>query len=180
MAATGNWSRRDWLDEVQAITAAAGCVAEGDYDAGRGVPRHAFIYRRAITSVWTRYRQEWAYCLRFVPKPENEIRPARLNAELENTDMTLLRNLPKALDQLSLSQQWLIRQLFWQGATQGGLALILRISQQAVSRRKERALKRLRRLLEMTCRSHLAPKAIAALAFLEQTLDFFPVPDCGL
>ena len=47
----GNWSPRDWLDEVQAIAAAAGCVAEGDYDAGRGVPRNAFIYRRAIASV---------------------------------------------------------------------------------------------------------------------------------
>jgi len=176
----GNWSRRDWLDEVQAITAAAGCVAEGDYDAGRGVPRNAFIYRRAIASVWTRYRQEWAYCLRSVSKPESEIRHAPLDAEIENTDTRLLRNLRKALDQLSLSEQWLIRQIFWQGATQGGLAGILRISQQAVSRRRERALKHLRRLLGVTFRSHLASKAIAACAFLDQALDFFSVLDCGL
>src|ERR1043166_1604681 len=60
-----NLSAHDWLDEVKAITAAACCQAELDYDFERGVPLSAFLYQRALTCAWTRYRQEWTYALRF-------------------------------------------------------------------------------------------------------------------
>src|SRR5205809_4895153 len=61
-----NWSAHDWFDEVKAITAAARWKAELDYDFERGVPLSAFLYQRVLTCAWTRYRQEWAYALRFV------------------------------------------------------------------------------------------------------------------
>src|SRR5205823_1297674 len=52
-----NWSAHDWFDEVEAITAAACCYAEIDYDLDLGVPLSAFVYQRALTCARTRYRQ---------------------------------------------------------------------------------------------------------------------------
>jgi DNA-directed RNA polymerase specialized sigma24 family protein len=151
-----------------------------DYDAAREVPLGAFIYRQAIASTWTRYRQEWAYCLHTAPETLEEIEKVLPRRETGAIDPNLYRKLSKAFDQLSLPEQWLIRQIFWHGATQGGLALVLRISQQAVSRRKARALKHLRRLLHGEPRSHFVARLLAVCAFLNQALDFFPVLDCGL
>jgi hypothetical protein len=43
-----NWSAHDWFDEVKAMTAAARCQAELDYDFERGVPFSAFLYQRVL------------------------------------------------------------------------------------------------------------------------------------
>src|SRR5262245_10540757 len=82
----GNWSGRDWLDEVKAITATAGWLAEMDYDPGQRVPRSAFIYRRAVTSAWTRYRQEWAYCRHFACEPAGTIGLITLTSETKTSE----------------------------------------------------------------------------------------------
>jgi len=175
-----NWSERDWCGEVKAITAAAGWLADVDYDPRRGVPRSAFVYQRALTSAWTRYRQEWAYCKYLASQANTNGQRLAAPAETRMHGPGLNRTLGRAIDQLSLPEQWLIRQLFWNGATQHQLATVLRISQQAVSRRKRRALKHLRRLLHEVRRSHLSSNLFAAAAFLSQALDLGPAPDWGL
>src|SRR5205814_4140325 len=55
------WSAGDWWDEARAQGQAAACRAWREFDARRLVPLDAFLYRRVVDAVWTRYRQEWAY-----------------------------------------------------------------------------------------------------------------------
>jgi DNA-directed RNA polymerase specialized sigma24 family protein len=142
-----NWSAHDWFNEVKAITAAASCQAELDYDFERGVPLSAFLYQRALTSAWTRYRQEWAYALRFMQEDENgcdeaAAPPASLPEVCRPDD-----SLRYALLELPFADQWLVRQLFWNSVSQDKVARNLKITQQAVSKRKRKIIRRLRRLL---------------------------------
>src|SRR5262245_60863783 len=162
----GNWSGRDWVDEVRAIAATAAWQAEMDYDPKRRIPLAAFAYRRAITSAWTRYRQEWAYCRHFVPDAANSRGLVAATPETRDREENLNGEVGRALSQLSFQEQWLIRQLFWSGATEGRLATTLRISQQAVNRRKRRALKHLRCFLDRTQQRHLRCKLFVVSAFL--------------
>lgn len=53
-----------------------------------------------------------------------------------------------ALEQLSLEERLLINELFFEGVTEGELAARLDISQQAVSKRKKRLLKKLREIIQ--------------------------------
>ena len=145
-----NWSAHDWSDEVNAITAAAGCHAEIDYDLERGVPLSAFLYQRALTCARTRYRQEWAYALRFIQEDGNG------GDEPEAPRSGVIEVFPPndslqcALLELPLADQCLIRQLFWNQTTEGKLAANLKVSQQAVSKRKRKIICKLRRLLSDT------------------------------
>ncbi len=171
-----NWSRRDWHREARAIIAAAGCRADFDYDPKRGVPRAAFVYKRAVASAWTRYRQEWAYALRFgAAAPRTVKQPAATVRCPNDSDRAMDRPLCDALNQLPLTDRWLIQQLFWNRKTEDQLAATLRISQQAVSKRKGRVLKRLRR----ACNGHLAFLSqflSSTVAFLD-SLDLLPAAD---
>ena len=126
-----NWSAHDWSDEVKAITDAASCQAQLDYDPQRGVPISAFSYQRALACVWTRYRQEWAYALRFIETNGNggdeagTLHGSALEAPSPNDSLRC------ALLELPSADQWLIRQLFWNKTTEDKLATNLKISQQA-------------------------------------------------
>ena len=57
-----HWSSHDWLEEMHAQGAAAACQAMDDFDPERGVPRGAFVRLRILSSLRTRYRQEWSVC----------------------------------------------------------------------------------------------------------------------
>ena len=142
-----NWSVHDWSEEVRAITAAARCHAELDYDSERGVPLGAFLYQRALTCAWTRYRQEWAYALRFIQENGN----GHDEAGTPHTSVLELcppnDSLQCALLELPFADQWLIRQIFWNKATEDKVATNLKISQQAVSKRKRKIICKLRRLM---------------------------------
>ena len=142
-----NWSAHDWLDEIKAITAAAGCHAENDYDAERHVPLSAFLYQRALACAWTRYRQEWAFFLRFMEQSPNNGDKSE-GAHRSVLEVASLKDsLQCALTELSQADQWLIKQMFWNETTEDQVAKSLNISQQAVSKRKRRIIGRLRRLL---------------------------------
>ena len=145
-----NWSAHDWFDEVKAITAAARCQAELDYDFERGVPLSAFLYQRALTCAWTRYRQEWAYALRFMQEngtgcDEGAPPPASLPELFPPDD-----SLQYALRELPFADQWLVRQLFWNSISEDNVARNLKITQQAVSKRKRKIIRKLRQLLRDT------------------------------
>ena len=121
---------------MKAIIDAAASCAGVNYDSGRGVPRIAFIYIRAVAAAWTRYRQEWAYFRRCDLSHATlyELTVGPLDGSVANRSMADF--LGQMLDQLSVGDQWLIRQLFWNGASQARVAGTLHISQQCVSRRK--------------------------------------------
>ena len=142
-----NWSAHDWFDEVKAMTAAACCKAELDYDFERGVPLSAFLYQRALTCARTRYRQEWAYALRFMQEDGNgcdEAATPRISLPEVCPPDDSLRC---ALLELPLADQWLVRQLFWNSISEDKVARNLKITQQAVSKRKRKIIRTLRHLL---------------------------------
>jgi DNA-directed RNA polymerase specialized sigma24 family protein len=162
-----NWSRRDWHREAKAIIAAAGCRADLNYDPKRGIPRAAFVYKRAVASVWTRYRQEWAYALRFATAPPMIAeQPASTPRCPNDNDSAMDRLLRDALNQLPSMDQWLIQELFWNRKTEDQLAAGLRISQQAVSKRKGRVLKQLRRACNTVTPSEFVSSTLAFLGSL--------------
>jgi DNA-directed RNA polymerase specialized sigma24 family protein len=172
-----NWSLRDWHKEARAIIAAAGCRADFDYDPKRGVPRAAFAYKRAVASVWTRYRQEWAYARRFAAAPPKTVeQPVSAPCDPNDSVGAMVRLLGEALNQLPSPDRWLIQELFWKRKTEDQLSATLRISQQAVSRRKGRALKRLRRV----CNLALVSQFLSVVAAFLDSLDLLPTADFWL
>jgi hypothetical protein len=144
-----HWSRRDWLDEAQAIIQSAAACAVFDYDVERNVPLRAHIYVRAVAAAWTRYRQEWSYSLHQSGK---DVEPIATPFERDHAHETIEFFLGHALNHLSVEDQLLIEQLFWSRTRENRLAAMLNVSQQEVSRRKVRVL----RLLRLALKSHAA------------------------
>lgn len=170
-----HWSRRDWLDEVRAILCSGAVCAGLRYDEERGVPLRAYIYRRTIAAAWTRYRQEWSYYLHCVVESGTDVEliamPFDRLHQREPTDHFLRQ----ALSRLSVEDQRLIQELFWDDADQRRLAATLQISQQCVSRRKLRVLRQLRRLLHV--QSQLFSRVLTVCWASLDSLDLFPVID---
>src|SRR5215831_15956553 len=136
-----HWSRHDWLEEMRAQGKSATWQALCDYDSARNVPLPAFIHGRVLASVLTRYRQEWSYALRFVWPAEEERSSI---TEATSYPGVLHELLPHALAHLSEPERRLIQQLFCDGNTEAEIAQCLGISHQAVSKRKQAALQRIR------------------------------------
>jgi len=136
-----NWSPDDWLAEMQAHGAALLCQADGEYDPSRQVPLQAFEYQRVIAGALTRYRQEWRYALRFGATVDDR---RQENAVEDPTgfpvDSEAVRT---ALAALPETDQWLLKQLFWEERSEADVAQELGISQQAVNKRKRLALDQL-------------------------------------
>jgi hypothetical protein len=173
-----NWSAHDWLDEVKAMTAAACCQAELDYDLERGVPLGAFLYQRALSCAWTRYRQEWAYALRFAQKEDGT---GCDEAAAPRTSLLKVcspdDSLQCALLELPFADQWLIRQLFWNSVSEKKLGRALKITQQAVSKRKRKIICKLRQVL----REAHAAVLVSATLFCSIIADPIELPlSCGL
>ena len=140
-----NWSLFQWREEIEGHALAAACDAQKAYDPTRCVPLGAFIYRRVMARVLTRYRQEWSYAQRCVCElggEDGECAQCAAPAVADHAD------LEAALASLSTAQRWLVEQLFWQERTESALAAVLGLSQRAVSKRKQVLLGVLRRWLE--------------------------------
>jgi DNA-directed RNA polymerase specialized sigma subunit len=141
------WSRREWLEEVEAEATVATLQALSDFDPARGVPRSAFLHQRIIRAVLARYRREWAYAIHRVSAgalDEYETRGSR-DSPLQEIIAGLLE---EALGQLPHSDISLIEGLFWEGKSEASLAEFLGISQQAVNKRKRTIFRDLRRRIE--------------------------------
>jgi DNA-directed RNA polymerase specialized sigma24 family protein len=148
-----NWSARDWSVEVEAVVTAAACEAQFDFDRARQVPLGGFVYRRVMARALTRYRQEWAYALRFLCENDTDglfgitANGASWAEETANALVLDYESLRHALERLSQADRKLIHELFWDKCTQTELARKLRMSQQAVSLRKVLIIKNLRNWL---------------------------------
>jgi len=142
-----HWSTHDWLDEVRAILQSAAAFADLNYDQDRNVPRRAHIYMRTVAAAWTRYRQEWSYYLHSPNESSAGFEPMVMPFDRTQADETIRHFVCHALDQLSIEDQLLVRQLFWNRTREKRVATMLDVSQQEVSRRKGRVLRLLRQTL---------------------------------
>jgi RNA polymerase sigma factor (sigma-70 family) len=171
-----HWSRRDWLDEAQAIIHSAAACAVFDYDVERGVPLRAHIYVRAVAAAWTRYRQEWSYHLHSADQSGKDVESIAMPFDRAHAYETIEYFLGHALNRLPVEDQLLIEQLFWNGRRQKRVAVTLDVSQQEVSRRKARALRQLRRLLNSHA-SLLLSRLVPVWWALLDSLDLLPAID---
>jgi len=171
-----HWSRRDWLDEIRAILQSAAASARFDYDKQRAVPLRAYVYVRAVAAAWTRYRQEWSYYLHSATELGAAVEPIAMPFDRAHSHETIQYFLGGALSQLSVEDQLLIEQLFWNGTRQERVATMLKLSQQEVSRRKARALAHLRRLLNGNA-SLLLSRLVPVWWALLDSLDLLPMID---
>jgi DNA-directed RNA polymerase specialized sigma24 family protein len=135
------WTPCEWWDEARAQGALAACEARRSFEPDRRVPLEAYLYRRVVESIWTRYRQEWSFGRRCRPDAALPERPA---AESDRADADLIGRLASMLGHLRESERWLIGQLFWEDRSEDDLALELGVSRQAVNLRKQKLLQRLR------------------------------------
>jgi RNA polymerase sigma factor (sigma-70 family) len=147
-----NWSRRDWLEELAAVAAAALWQALCDFEPDRGVPLAGFGYCRIISRCLARYRKEWRYALHLVASDSRE----EESTTFEHPELTASSAVPingthrssddlgGAIGALPAKQRRLIEQLFWEERTETEVANTMNINQSTVNRRKRTILKGLR------------------------------------
>lgn len=142
-----HWSKRDWLDETTAEVMSAVLHASRDYDASRGVPRCAYLYRRIMYCMLSRYRREWTFAIYRSLEAVVDDYVAVESADYPSREVISLL-LRDALAQLPSSDASLIEGLFWEGKTESSVAESLGISQQAVNKRKRTIFNLLQRIIE--------------------------------
>jgi RNA polymerase sigma factor (sigma-70 family) len=137
-----HWSATNRLEEALALGIAAAWEAIGDFDLARDVPLSAFVHERILSRLLTRHRQEWAYALhcRAETAANGRAAPSGDATAVAETGEAL----QAALAALAKTDRWLITVLFWEGSTEAEVAETLGISQQAVSKRKNKILRNLR------------------------------------
>jgi RNA polymerase sigma factor (sigma-70 family) len=137
------WAAYDWYEEIRAEAAAAALQAACDFDPDRGPPWDAFVRARIMAGALARYRREWTLAIRQVSAAGMEGVPASSGDSPRSEAVYSV--LQEALGQLSPHDRWLIERLFWGGATETGIAEVLGVSQQAVSKHKLAILRALRK-----------------------------------
>lgn len=135
-----NYSRKDWLDEIEAEAAAEMWLALQSYDPSRNVPVGAFLYQRVLAGVLRRYRQEWSYAHRH--SAEDILNQREPVASERSDNLSIAVRL--AMSRLSHNDRKLLVQLYWADRTEMDIADELGISQQGVSKRKRSLLANLR------------------------------------
>ncbi len=137
------WAVSDWWEEIDAESIAAACHAIRIFDPHRGPTLNSFVYHQILASALTRYRQEWTYAIRYGVSsgedPSVDGIEDRFSIEQEE------EQLKQSLTCLPEPDRNLLERLFWEGHTETEIASGLGISQQAVSKRKQKILSELRR-----------------------------------
>jgi DNA-directed RNA polymerase specialized sigma subunit len=86
-------------------------------------------------------------------------------------------SLQYALLELPFADQWLVRQIFWDNVSQDKVARNLKITQQAVSKRKRKIIRKLRQLL----RGAHAAMLLSGTLFWNGMADLIELPlSCSL
>jgi len=146
-----NWSFQDWFDEAEEIATVAAWQAVSDYNQPAATAFPCFAHQRILSSVRTRYRQEFLYGLRFASSflehstDSDEHASDRPQHHIEEPVEPLrYGDLTEALSKLSREHHEVIEHLYWRGRTETEVAKSIGLSQRAVSKRKQGALKALR------------------------------------
>jgi RNA polymerase sigma factor (sigma-70 family) len=140
-----NWSRSDWLKQVQSLATSSAWEAAYRYNPSRGVPLDAFVRVSVMAAVRTQYRQEWVYGLRFISDSDEPLPGLPTDSPIPSIEFH--DSLREALAKLSAHDRWVIGQFLWHGATQAEVARKVGVSQPAISKRKTRIIEGLRRSL---------------------------------
>lgn len=143
-----NWTAWEWMREVRAHGDAAAHEACCQYDSSRGATPADFVTSRVMGRLLTRYRQEWSFAsrtgCRSIDAEEYSAIGPLVSAP---SDDGMRQSLIAAVNQLSETDRWLVRQIFWQDRNQSELASELGISQPAVSKRYRNIVRQLRCIL---------------------------------
>ena len=143
-----NWSPTDWRQEIGAVAVIAAWEAEQVFDPSYGIPVNAFVRSRVLACALARYRKEWAFATRCVfnrGPEEDEASGGRADRFLahEVESNPACEALMEALAGIAPPRRALIRQLFWEERTEAEIGRDQGISQRAVSKRKQAALRSL-------------------------------------
>ena len=152
-----NWSDSGWRAEAMQSVLAAAYQAAGDFDPERGTAFVTFLRSRIISRSLTKYRKEWNYGRRLQPEICEDLegdgeeraqpsRPAPLTravSELEQDSRSAA--LGEALACLPEAHRKVVRQVFWEELTQQEIAVQNGVSQRAISKKQQAALKLLRK-----------------------------------
>jgi len=136
-----HWSARDWIEEMRSEAVAVALVALADFRPERNVPLVVYLRMRIMGQVLSCYRKEWNYALRHAPD-----RTAHEPWEVTEPGCEVLMRdeLACALGGLRDGDRWLLDRLYRRDETEGEVARVLGMSQQAVNKRKQSILKTLR------------------------------------
>lgn len=136
-----HWSVCDWMTEVAAIAAAAAVQAKRDFQWELGRELGSFVWWRMQRAVLKRYREEWRYGQHLKTASVESVSFAGEDLPSDN----LLDGLREGLARLSTFDRQLVQLLFTAGLTESEVAGRWGLSQQAVSKRKTKIIKNLRK-----------------------------------
>ena len=138
------------------MAAIAAWEAEQVFDSSHGISINTFVRYRVLAHALARYRKEWAFATRYVsnraPKEDED------DGNFDRGDGFLTPDvqsnpacdaLLEALAGIAAPRRWLIQQLFWEERTEAEIGREQGISQRAVSKRKQAALRSLGQRLNL-------------------------------
>jgi DNA-directed RNA polymerase specialized sigma24 family protein len=149
-----NWSFQDWFDEAKEVATVAAWQAASDYNQPAASAFPCFVHLRILSSLRTRYRQEFLYGFRFGGRFEerstdsdDQVTDGPASHVEPTIEYVTYIDLINALSKLSKNNRDVIEQLYWCGRTEAEIAISLGISQVAVHKRKQVAFRIIRSLL---------------------------------
>jgi len=159
-----HWDCHQWQEELDDIAYAAAFEACFCFDERRGVPLEAFVFQKVLMALRDFHRHEWAYfafhCAH-LPRVADEGEAGEGDESEEVCEGVVTEGLERewrrylicylirwALERLSEREQQVIKRLYWDEWTEAEIAQEMGISQQAVSKIKQRAIQKLRELLK--------------------------------
>jgi RNA polymerase sigma factor (sigma-70 family) len=142
------WSIREWREELDAECIASAYRAIRNFDPERGPSIESFVYYTVLADALIRLRREWTYFHRYGAPTSLPDQPDRRDAvdeqfAAEQDNQAVFR----LIEDLPVTDRHLIECLFWEGRTEKDVAGGLGITQQAVSKRKQKVLNGLRNTL---------------------------------
>lgn len=154
-----NWSVPDWLDEMRSVVTLAAMEAAGVFDTTRGLALDSFVRSRVLARALTFYRQEWNYATRHIdgvslPEDQERLLPDQCLVAPDTGSHPARETLCEALALLSAQSRWVLEELYLHERTVAEVARHLGISQRAVNKRKQSALRHLRLHLDAVWLDH--------------------------
>ena len=155
-----HWDGYEWQKELDAIAQASAFEASLRFDGRKDVPLEVFVFQQVLTALRNFHRKEWIYfrfhyghlSLTFEGgEGEGEKEgcfegAVRMEGEGEKQEWRRFW-VRWGMEKLGERERWVLLKFYWEGWTEEEIAQELGISQQAVSKVKQRALQKLKELL---------------------------------
>jgi len=155
-----HWDGKEWQKELDAIAQAAAFEVCFYFDEQRGITLEIFVFWQVLTALRDFHRREWAYFAfqcGHLTRVSDEGKAGEGDESAEVCEEVATEGLERewrrclicwALERLSERERQVINRLYWDGRTESEIAHELGISQQAVSKIKQKAIQKLRELLK--------------------------------